>query len=226
MPNPQAIPDDLRGELEHRIMVEKQPYRRILQWLAGEGHICTYRTLIRQCQRWAISRRGLASDPDVVGYINHQFHTTLNNDNAIATALNHEGHPITPSGVKEIRLSHGWRQHQPTQEQQQEQWENTYALVGQALDDGRARSYGREMLQTALRRQGHRATEDHVRAAIKLHDAEGSEARKPGIKRKKNLKKPVIPGPNHLWSIDGHDKFRNYGIEIYGAIDAYSRRII
>jgi hypothetical protein len=54
--------------------------------------------------------------------------------------------------------------------------------MGQALDDGRARSYGREMLQTALRRQGHRATEDYVRAAIKLHDAEGSDARKPGIK--------------------------------------------
>jgi len=26
--------------------------------------------------------------------------------------------------------------------------------------------------------------------------------------------------------MDGYDKFRNYGIEIYGAINAYSRRII
>jgi hypothetical protein len=82
------------------------------------------------------------------------------------------------------------------------------------------------MLQINLRRHGHRATEDHVRAAIKLHDGEGSEARKPGIKRKKELKRPVIPGPNYLWSIDGHNKFRNYRIEIYATIDAYSRRII
>jgi hypothetical protein len=36
----------------------------------------------------------------------------------------------------------------------------------------------------------------------------------------------IIPGPDYLWSIDGHDKFRNYGIEIYAGIDAYSRRII
>jgi hypothetical protein len=162
----------------------------------------------------------------VVGYIDGQFHTTLDDDKTIATQLNTQGYPITASGVKKIRLDNGWRHQQVTEEQKKEQWEETYARVGQALDEGSARSYGREMLQTSLRRQGHRATEDYVRAAIKLHDPEGSEARKPGIKRKRALKRPVIPGPNHLWSIDGHDKFRNYGIEIYAAIDAYLRRII
>jgi hypothetical protein len=65
-----------------------------------------------------------------------------------------------------------------------------------------------------------------VRATITLHDAEGSEARKPGIKRKRALKRPVIPGLNYLWSINGHNKFRNYKIEIYAAINVYSRRII
>jgi hypothetical protein len=54
--------------------------------------------------------------------------------------------------------------------------------VGQALDEGSARFYGREMLQINLSRHGYRVTEDHVRAIIKLHDAEGSEARKPSIK--------------------------------------------
>ena len=32
----------------------------------------------------------------------------------------------------------------------------------------------------------------------------------------------IIPGPNQLWSIDGHCKLSFYGIEIYAAIDAYS----
>jgi hypothetical protein len=134
----------------------------------------------------------------VVGYIDSQFHTTLDNDAAIATQLNTRGYLITASGVKEIRLANGWRHYQPTAEQQQEHWEETYTLVGQALDEGSARSYGREMLQTNLRRRGHRATEDHVRAAIKLHDAEGSEVRKPDIKRKRALKYLIIPGPDHL----------------------------
>jgi hypothetical protein len=49
MPNPQVIPDELRGDIERRIMVEKQSYRQILQWLAGKGYIYIYRTLTRQC---------------------------------------------------------------------------------------------------------------------------------------------------------------------------------
>jgi hypothetical protein len=162
----------------------------------------------------------------MVGYIDSQFHTTLNDDSTIASQIESRGYPITASAVQRTRLAYGWRHRQVTEEQQQEQWEETYTRVGEAVDEGSARSYGREMLQTNLRRHGYRATEDHVRAAIKLHDAEGSEARKPGIKRKRQLKCLIIPGPDHLWSIDGHDKFRNYGIEIYAAIDAYSRRII
>jgi hypothetical protein len=35
----------------------------------------------------------------------------------------------------------------------------------------------------------------------------------------------IVPGPNYLWSIDGHCKLDFVGIEIYAAIDAYSRFI-
>lgn len=35
-----------------------------------------------------------------------------------------------------------------------------------------------------------------------------------------------IPGPNRVWSIDGHDKLSRFGFEIYACIDAYSRCII
>jgi hypothetical protein len=36
----------------------------------------------------------------------------------------------------------------------------------------------------------------------------------------------IVDGPNFLWSIDGHDKLANYGIQIYAGIDAYSRRVL
>ena len=36
----------------------------------------------------------------------------------------------------------------------------------------------------------------------------------------------VFSGNNFLWSIDGHGKLLNYGLNIYGAIDGFSRRII
>lgn len=36
----------------------------------------------------------------------------------------------------------------------------------------------------------------------------------------------MVPGPNFVWSNDGHDKFSFWGIQIYAAIDAFSRYII
>lgn len=35
----------------------------------------------------------------------------------------------------------------------------------------------------------------------------------------------IVEGPNPVWAIDGHHKLRFYGIEIYAAIDAYSRYV-
>jgi hypothetical protein len=36
----------------------------------------------------------------------------------------------------------------------------------------------------------------------------------------------IVPGPDYIWSLDGHDKLSDWGIEIYAAIDAYSRFIV
>jgi hypothetical protein len=36
----------------------------------------------------------------------------------------------------------------------------------------------------------------------------------------------IVPGPNYIWSIDGHKKLSPFGFEIYTTIDAYSRCII
>ncbi|POW15562.1 hypothetical protein PSHT_06938 [Puccinia striiformis] len=35
-----------------------------------------------------------------------------------------------------------------------------------------------------------------------------------------------VTGPNHIWSADGHDKLKPYGITVYGFIDAWSRKIL
>lgn len=36
----------------------------------------------------------------------------------------------------------------------------------------------------------------------------------------------IVPGPDFIWSIDGHDKLAPFGIQIYACVDAYSRCII
>ena len=36
----------------------------------------------------------------------------------------------------------------------------------------------------------------------------------------------IVPGPTFIWSLDGYLKLEFYGIEVYAAIDAYSRYIL
>jgi hypothetical protein len=36
----------------------------------------------------------------------------------------------------------------------------------------------------------------------------------------------LVPGPNWVWSVDGHMKLQVYGFEIYAGIDAYSKYIV
>ncbi|POR31425.1 Uncharacterized protein TPAR_08364 [Tolypocladium paradoxum] len=36
----------------------------------------------------------------------------------------------------------------------------------------------------------------------------------------------TTPGPDFIWSLDGYDKLKKWGIEIYAGIDAYSRMIV
>ena len=32
----------------------------------------------------------------------------------------------------------------------------------------------------------------------------------------------VVKGPNCVWSVDGHDKLKEFGFHIYGSIDSYA----
>ena len=56
-------------------------------------------------------------------------------------------------------------------------------------------------------------------------DNYGVVSRMPGMKKKRR-ENYIVPGPDWLWCLDGHDKLARYGIEIYGCVDAYSRKIV
>jgi hypothetical protein len=117
MVRPPVIPHELRPEIERRILVEKQTHRDVLHWLAGQGYICEEKTLRRRCKEWGITRQGVGDDPAVVEYINKQFHTTLNDDETIASQLTGLGYLIIATRVKVVRLAHGWRYRQLTEQQ-------------------------------------------------------------------------------------------------------------
>ena len=55
-------------------------------------------------------------------------------------------------------------------------------------------------------------------------DPDGVSARTSQLNRRR--KDFIVPGPNWMWSLDGYCKFDFVGIEIYAAIDAYSRNVL
>ncbi|OAV87416.1 hypothetical protein PTTG_29442 [Puccinia triticina 1-1 BBBD Race 1] len=66
----------------------------------------------------------------------------------------------------------------------------------------------------------------HLTTAASINRALDPE----GVKRrsKRVLKTCVfeVPGPNFIWSANGHDKLKKFGIALYGVIDAWSHKIL
>ena len=226
MTQPSASLDDLRDQIEERVLVQQRTQDEVYDWLVSIGVQTSLRTLQRRCQEWNTTRRGTVPR-QLIDAIHTQYETTTDSDSQIAAHVTSQGLSTTARQVKRIRLAHGWRRRAANTSQLTLQRDRTYVLVRQALlEEGIIRSYGREFMTTYLRVQHrHRARERDVADALAELDPTGNSGRRPGVERQ-HRHEFIIPGPDWIWSIDGHDKFRNYGIEIYAAIDGYSRRII
>jgi hypothetical protein len=169
-------------------------------------------------------RSGVESDI-LAEAINHIFHHTTLNDAAIAARIlvDHNLH-TTARQVKRIRLKAGWLRASSGAKKAAKRAE-TQQQVENAISNGPARIFGRRWLITWLRLHGFKAHQVDVSIAQHLIDPDGVTSRLPGL-RKIRLENYITSGPNFLWCLDGHDKFSQYGIQIYAAVDAYSRKII
>jgi hypothetical protein len=65
---------------------------------------------------------------------------------------------------------------------------------------------------------------DRLFAAIRKLDPAGITRRLNDLQRHRG--EYIVEGPNYLWSIDGYCKLEFWGIEIYAAVDAYSRYVV
>jgi hypothetical protein len=228
MPRSAVDIDRFRPQIEKKLLVEHRTQKDVVTWLGTRGISLTVGQLKQQCKTWGVSRRGAAADERTVEQVYQRFHTTTEDDATIAKKLSNEGLSITARQIKDLRLQRHWRRKASNDTQIKEQRAGTLEIVQQELDEGTIRSYGRELVQAHLRvNHAHRAREDDIRYALKKLDTKGTAARKPGPKRRrKRGGEYIVRGPDWLWCIDGHDKFRNYGIGIYAAVDAFSRKIL
>lgn len=65
---------------------------------------------------------------------------------------------------------------------------------------------------------------DRIYSEYREQRTDSYERRIADLQRKRGAY--VSPGPNHVWHMDGYLKLVNYGIEMYAAIDGYSRFIL
>jgi len=225
---PNLTLDDFQPQLS-RLKEEGLTNKQLLDWLLDEKGIhCTLRTLQRRLQQWGIRSNAVAQIPitdELAERVNYLFHHSLLSDSQIAIKIAEEdGLQSSANQVQEIRLLFGWHRRNLTPTQSTAQQQLTQQCVSQLIA-GEGRSFGRRWAMTYLRRRGCRTRQLDVADALKLFDPEGVARRAPGI-RKRRLENYITTGPDHLWCLDGHDKLAQYGIEIYAAVDAYSRKII
>jgi hypothetical protein len=195
-----------------------------------------FKTSIRSLQRFLKSlglrrpsgaigaRIGGVSD-ELAEAINYLFHyTTLNDTQLAERCLTDYQLQTTARQVRSIRSMFGWLR-KTRGAASEAQTASTHQQVAHLLN-GPGRTFGREWLVTYLRvHHGYKARRLDVSTAQRALDPEGVAQRQPGF-RKPRLENYVTSGPNFLWCLDGHDKLAQYGIQIYAAVDAYSRKII
>ncbi|KAI9882893.1 MAG: hypothetical protein M1823_005351 [Watsoniomyces obsoletus] len=144
-------------------------------------------------------------------------------DGDILDVLLKEGYQIGRPALVRIRKELGLRRRMALTDKDEANRQRKL-LVQREFDKGAIQGYGRGTLYYHLRSQGCVASRDRAFRALKEIDPEGVAARTKDLQRHRG--EYIVPGPNYVWSMDGYCKLAPYGIEIYAAIDAYSRYVI
>jgi hypothetical protein len=126
-----------------------------------------------------------------------------------------------------------------------------FQVLQEELNDRRIEGYGRRLLHDYFRKNGQLVTQylifyhllvfhyfsistcsqanrvvrrDTLFAMLHILNPKAIFRRIARIQSKKG--EYIVPGPDYIWSIDGHNKLSPFRIDIYVYIDAYSRAII
>jgi hypothetical protein len=198
------------------------------------------RTVQRRLKDWNITKRTRAENTATLrARIAYMFCILGFTDLEILHALKHEGYRIEMTSLVRIRREQKlWRRLSvfdwvALEEQLRE-------AIKEELNKGSIEGYGKRLLYTHFRTIGFIATQYEIliiqlfliltflRASIFNIVKELDPI---GLQRCTNdmqchYEEFIVPSPDYIWSLDGHDKLLDWGIEIYAAIDAYSRFII
>ena len=202
-------------------------FERLSDYLRNEYNITvTARTIKRRFKEWDVRRYIITETSDELKErIKDLFFRMCLNDNEILDVLTREGHQIGPTALVRIRLDLNLRRRVNFEEINEVDFnEHVRELISNELKKGEIEGYGYRFLYTYMRQRRQMIGRDRLYKVYKELNPIAVDRRKRDLQRHRG--QYVVPGPNFIWSIDGYDKLKPYGIEIYACIDAYSRCII
>ncbi|KAK6431445.1 hypothetical protein LTR95_012391 [Oleoguttula sp. CCFEE 5521] len=147
-------------------------------------------------------------------------------EDALLETLREETYNIGARALARIRLKMGIKRKYSIEEYS-ERHEAYRTIVQRELDKVTARNCSRNLLYAHFKTQQSlqlNLSRDRLYELVRELDPMGVYNRARDVQRRRG--EYIVPGPDFVWSIDAHCKLEPYGIQIYAAIDAYSRQIL
>lgn len=170
-----------------------------------------------------LKRPAYYDDQDLIKELKELRKLGLDNDSMLRH-LQPRWPDLTSKNLSRIRLEHKVNLRTLPGDREAAQAEAD-RIVREQLESGTTAGYGwtYSVPSAKLSADGF-ISQKHVKNAVRKHDKEGIEYRAGEKARKRGQYR--VDGPNQVWSCDGYDKLSPFGFQIYGIIDAYSRKII
>jgi hypothetical protein len=184
------------------------------------------RSLRSQFTAWGLFRK-LQVPEETVNRVRFYFYQYGYSDQSIIRDLKYQDEiQLSPFQVKKIRLDNGMKRRFRTTEERTEALRKAIDFLETDLRRTQAiRGFGRGYLWNYVRQKAGILISQN-RLYDFYQDVFPEEVQK---RREGNFKHRTdfsVPGPNFLWCLDGYEKLKRFGFQIYACIDAYSRCII
>ncbi|KAJ5449521.1 uncharacterized protein N7458_005970 [Penicillium daleae] len=220
MPRPQI---DLEPYREEITLLYSQNARiaNIQTIIQSHGVNISLRTLKTRLSSWGL-RRQLPSQNEAL----HARLLTLITEAGLSAketleVLQKEGFRVSEPTLERLRKRLGIQLRTNCPLQRQQQRLEIEVLLTEELGIGDVEGYRRRILYHHLRRHGFLFPQHRVFEVYRSLRPDSLLRRSYDLQRSRG--EYWCPGPNFVWHVDGYMKLAQFGVEVYAAIDGYSR---
>ncbi|KAH7034781.1 uncharacterized protein B0I36DRAFT_316935 [Microdochium trichocladiopsis] len=226
MPRPAIDHDGLQAEIQEALD-SGRTIAQIHEDLVVRGFPITKRTLERRLREWGLQRQVRVEVTDeLLDLVRLYFFVRGYSDQLIVRQLQQDGITLSERSLRRLRAEYGMKRRYRTTEESEEALELAKAFLQAHVQQSAAiLGFGRGYLYQFVRIQAQiRVAKNQLYDYYREQWPESVTKRRAGNwHHRTNFR---VPGPNFMWCLDGYEKLRAFGFEVFGCIDAYSRLII